>query len=100
MLFINNCYAQIPAFFIFATGRALLITVMFSFVAVEYRADHYGRVIAFVTTICACIGLLQLALQKILNGPANNQFDYFTAGMVIALTPLYAFSYWCHKNRV
>jgi len=98
--FIHNIYAQIPAFFIFGTGRALLITVMFSFVAVEYRGDHYGRVIAFVTTICAAIGLLQLALQKVLNGPADNNFDYFTIGFIVALAPLFYFSWWCHKGRV
>jgi hypothetical protein len=90
----------LPAFVIFATGRALLITVMFSYVAVEYRGEHYGRVIAFVTAIAAAIGFIQLGLQKVLNGPANGNFDYFTAGMIIALTPLYYFSYWCHKNRV
>lgn len=99
-LFSDNLYAQIPSFFIFATGRALLITVMFSFCAVEYRGEHYGRVVAFVTTICAAIGLLQLLLQYLLNGPANDNFDYFTAGMIIALAPMFYFSYWCHINRV
>lgn len=100
LLFVSNLNLQVFAFFIFATGRSLLITVMFSFVAVEYRGDHYGRVIAFVTSICAAIGFLQLAMQKIYSGPANNNFDYISAGMMIALAPLYYFTWWCHKNRV
>jgi hypothetical protein len=73
---------------------------MFSYVAVEYRPDHYGRVIAFVTTMCALIGLLQLLMQWVLNGPADDAFDYFTAGMVVAFVPLFYFSWWCHKQRV
>jgi len=99
-LFIKNEFAQIPAFFFFATGRALLITIMFSFVAVRYRSDHYGRVIAFVTTLCAIIGLLQLLLQWILSGPANDNFDYFSGGFIAALVPLYYFSVWCKRHRV
>ena len=98
-LFINNKYAQLGGFFVIATGRALLITVMFSFVNMEYRPEHIGRVIAFVTTIAAAIGLLQLELQALLNGPADDDFNYFTTGMIVAMVPLFSFSWWCHKNR-
>lgn len=99
-LFVKSLPLQILSFFLLGTGRALLITGMFSFVATQYRGDHYGRVVAFITTICACVGLLQLAMQKLLNGPADNDFDYFSAGMIISMVPLYGFSYWCYRRRI
>lgn len=99
-LFVKSLPLQILSFFLLGTGRALMITGMFSFVATQYRGDHYGRVIAFVTTVCACIGLLQLLLQNLLNGAANNNFDYFSAGMIIAMVPLYSFALWCYRRRI
>ena len=99
-LFWNNLWAQIPGFFFFATGRALMITVLFSFVAVEYRAEHYGRIIAFINIISGAVGFAQLGLQKLLSGPANNDFRPFAGGMIATLASLYVFTWWCHKNRV
>ncbi len=99
-LFWRSQYAQIAAFFFFGTGRSLLITIMFSFVAVEYRSEHYGRVIAAITILCAIIGAAQIGLNALLSGPANNNFDPFIVGMIVALVPLYSFSWWCHKERI
>lgn len=99
-LFTDNLWAQLPGFFFFATGRALMITVLFSFVAVEYRPEHYGRIIAFISIISGAVGFAQLGLQKLLSGPANNDFRPFAGGMIATLASLYVFTWWCHKNRV
>ena len=54
---------QFIGFVFYTLARALVITVMFSYVATQYRADHYGRVVAFVTIVATPIGFLQLVMQ-------------------------------------
>jgi hypothetical protein len=98
-LYLHSLYAQLLGFFITCIGRTMMITVMFAMVADEYRPEHYGRIVAFINIICASIGLAQLGLQKVLSGPADNNFDYFTTGFIVTLAPMFGFSYWCHKTR-
>ena len=54
---------QFLGFVFYTLARAIVITVMFSYVATQYRADHYGRVVAIVTIIATPIGFLQLLMQ-------------------------------------
>ncbi len=81
-------------------GRAVLITLMFAYVNTEYRREHYGRIVGFVTLVCAIVGFLQLLMQNLVNNKFNNDFRPLNGFVMVILTPLFYFSHHLNKQRI
>lgn len=54
---------QLLSFTLYTLSRALVISIMFTYAATQYRGDHYGRIVAIVTIIATPLGFLQLLMQ-------------------------------------
>ena len=83
------------SFVLYTLARAIVVTVMFAYAATQYRPDHYGRIVAVVTTVATPIGFLQLLMQR-----ESEAFGYKGINTVCALAALPMLLYaWFLKRR-
>lgn len=98
-LFINNLEISILSFLIYSLARSFITTLIFAYCSTEYRADHYGYIVAVATTITGGIGFLQLVIQDIIEGPLNHDFTPMMIVMCLAVVPFYYWAYALKKHE-
>jgi MFS family permease len=99
-LFIHTKWVQLISFIFYACGRSMVTTLMFAFSATHYRADHYGRITAFITLICAIIGCAQIGTTHLGEDVLDQDYTYMNVGMILTLTPFFAFAWLLRKRKM
>ena len=94
-LYLDVLWVQLLAFLFYTLSRALVITVMFSYAATQYRSDHYGRVVAIITVIATPLGFLQLLMQD----RSSGEYGYKGVNTICALCILPAMLYAYYLKR-
>lgn len=97
VLFAPYLELQIVSFAAYTLARALVVTVMFTYVATQYRHDHYGRLVAFVTIIAVPIGFIQLGMQA-----ATEHLSYkaVNAACMIGTLPAFLYARWLQNRKI
>ena len=91
-LFFELLPAQIATFLLYTIGRAFVVTLMFVFVAVAYRPEHYGRLLSYVNIIAAVVGFLQIVMNIITDQMFHQDYKYVNAFCMITVLPLLAYA--------
>ena len=94
-LYSSDLWIQPLAFLLYTLARAIVVTTLFTYVALHYRSDHYGRMIAVVTVVAIPIGFLQLLMQQM-----TEKFTYrdINTLCILAFTPCFIYAWWLKRK--
>lgn len=96
-LYSNDLWVQPLAFALYTLSRAIVITCLFTYVAMQYRSDHYGRLIAVVTTVAIPVGFLQLLMQSM-----TTRYSYrdINTVCILGFLPCFLYSWWLRRQGI
>ena len=94
-LYSSDLWLQPLAFVLYTLSRAIVITCLFTYVALHYRSDHYGRLIAVVTTVAIPVGFLQLLMQDM-----TERYSYrdINTVCILGFLPCFLYSWWLKRK--
>ena len=94
-LYVDALEFQWVAFVFYTLARAIVVTLMFGYVATQYRPDHYGRLVAVMTVVATPIGFLQLLMQQ-----KSDEFGYKGINTVCAvgIMPALLYAYYLRRQ--
>ena len=96
-LYVSSLPLQIVGFLLYTLGRAIVITVMFTYAAVHYRPDHYGRIVAVVVAIAIPVGFLQLVMQQL---TADYSYTTINTACACGFTPALLYAWWLKQRSL
>ena len=94
-LYSNDLWVQPLGFVLYTLSRAIVITCLFTYVALHYRSDHYGRIIAVVTTIAIPVGFLQLLMQEMTKTYTYRDINTIC---ILGFLPCFLYSWWLRRK--
>ena len=94
-LYSSDLWVQPLGFMLYTLSRAIVITCLFTYVALHYRSDHYGRLIAVVTVVAIPVGFLQLLMQSMIG-----RFTYrdINTVCVVGFLPCFLYAWWLRRK--